>query len=120
MGEEEKERYKDQSKGNRDQYEQKRKEFDSMKMCDPDSSRLNVIQGIQERRVSRQKQLRIKQEAEQIQAEEEEIERVRQIQAKIEKRQKLQQERDRLRDLKTKEKDTKRRAKLEAQANQSS
>ena len=54
MSEDEKERYKVQSKSNRDQYEQKRREFDSIKMQDPESSKLNVIQGIQERRVSRQ------------------------------------------------------------------
>ena len=53
MSEEEKERYKVQSKFNRDQYEQKRREFDSIKMQDPESSKLNVIQGIQERRISR-------------------------------------------------------------------
>ena len=46
MSEEEKERYKDQSKVNRDEYEQKRREFDSIKMQDPESNKLNVIQGI--------------------------------------------------------------------------
>lgn len=46
MSEQEKERYKDQSKINRDEYEQKRKEFDNIKSMDPESNRLNVIQGI--------------------------------------------------------------------------
>ena len=46
MSEVEKERYKDQSKVNRNQYEEKRREFDSIKMQDPDTTRLNVIQGI--------------------------------------------------------------------------
>ena len=36
MSEEEKERYKVQSKRNRDQYEEKRREFDCIKMQDPE------------------------------------------------------------------------------------
>ena len=51
MPESEKDFYKEQSRVNRVEYDERKKNFDEQKSKDPNSSRLNVIGGIQMRRV---------------------------------------------------------------------
>lgn len=46
MSEEQKEFYKEQSRLNRNDYDEKKKQFDEVKMTDPEASKLNVIEGI--------------------------------------------------------------------------
>ena len=46
MSEEKKEFYKEQSRLNRNDYDERKKQFDEVKMTDPESSKLNVIEGI--------------------------------------------------------------------------
>ena len=51
MPESEKDFYKEQSRINRVEYDERKKQFDEHKSKDPNSSKLNVIEGIQMRRV---------------------------------------------------------------------
>ena len=46
MTEEQKDYYKEQSKLNRTEYDERKKQFDEAKLLDPEASRLNVIEGI--------------------------------------------------------------------------
>ena len=46
MSEEQKEYYKEQSRINRTDYDEKKKQFDEIKMTDPEANKLNVIEGI--------------------------------------------------------------------------
>ena len=46
MSEEEKDYYKEQSRINRTEYDERKKVFDEIKLHDPESNRLNVIEGI--------------------------------------------------------------------------
>ena len=46
MSEEQKEYYKVQSWINRTDYDEKKKQFDEIKMTDPEANKLNVIEGI--------------------------------------------------------------------------
>jgi hypothetical protein len=74
MSDEQKEYYKEQSKLNRSQYEEKKRNFDEARSKDPDSQKLNVIEVIQERRVERatRKEQQTRMNAEREQREEEE------------------------------------------------
>ena len=53
MSEEQKEHYKEQSKLNRNQYEEKKRNFDEARAKDPNAAKLNVIEVIEERRAER-------------------------------------------------------------------
>lgn len=64
MSEQEKEYYKEQSKINRNEYEEKKRTFDQQKQTDFDSLKLNVIEVIQGRRAERQARKQYEQEQE--------------------------------------------------------
>lgn len=46
MPEDEKEYYKEQSRLNRNEYDEKKKQFDQQKMDDQDANKFNVIEGL--------------------------------------------------------------------------
>ena len=46
MSEDQKDYYKEQSRLNRSEYDERKKQFDESKMLDPEANRLNVIEGI--------------------------------------------------------------------------
>ena len=50
MPEDEKEYYKEQSHINRNEYDEKKKQFDQQKMDDQDANKFNVIEGLVQRR----------------------------------------------------------------------